>query len=441
MSKTKEVKAGFVAEFPVKDMRPDGGTQMRVLGVDKDVLAEYAEAMRGGATFAAVDLFYDARERAYWISDGHHRYWAAVDSKTKTLPVNIHIGGKLDAFIHALGANAGLPRTIEDKRHTIRRALANPEIADRSDRAMAHLCRVGRTLVGEVRKQLESEGKLSGQNGKRKGVDGKERDTAAIGAANKARAEGADGRQLAANGQLNECSHEHVRIDGGSSPAKTPPVRTTREGAQEAPAEEPVYRQDDVGEDLDEDAGDELEGYDPEEGGDVGAEAAGVPARPISVVPPRPAPIESPKAPPVQHRDAEGRVIPDGAMPAWGYVSPVREVAAALRGGRLQLTRTVESMREGGNQVVGPLYHAIQHLVQEIRALEVKIASAVPHAVCPFCKGTYSACPGCRGTGWVTEEDYRRAPEVLRKTDKLAGDIGHWLGESAGHNAACRSVA
>ena len=58
-------------------IRRDGGTQPRKI-LDQAAVEAYAEAMKKGAVFPPVTVFYDGEE--YWLADGFHRMSAADDS-------------------------------------------------------------------------------------------------------------------------------------------------------------------------------------------------------------------------------------------------------------------------------------------------------------------------------------------------------------------------
>lgn len=128
------------------------GTQTRV-AINEDVVAEYAEAMTGGAEFPPVVVFHDST--TYYLADGFHRTLAATRIKLKEIDADVHKGTKQDALIYSLGANQthGLPRTNKDKRQCVTIALR--EFADWSDRRIAEVCGVGHQLVGSIRAEVD----------------------------------------------------------------------------------------------------------------------------------------------------------------------------------------------------------------------------------------------------------------------------------------------
>jgi hypothetical protein len=134
---------------------------------------EIAERMQAGDEFPPIIVFQSNGDA--WLSDGVHRLDGAIKSKTK-LSVDLRTGTREQAVEFACGANKGhgLKRTREDKRRSVVLALAT--FPDRSSRAIAELCGVADSFVGDVRKSTavklhseESEPKTRvGRDGKRR---------------------------------------------------------------------------------------------------------------------------------------------------------------------------------------------------------------------------------------------------------------------------------
>lgn len=123
-------------------------TQAREI-INENTVAEYAQKMTEGVVFPPVVLFCESVD--YWIGDGHHRVRAARLAGMTEILAEVRDGTALDAIEFAVGANDahGLPRSPADKRKSVRMALAN--FGNRSDSAIAVLCRVSRWLVSDVR--------------------------------------------------------------------------------------------------------------------------------------------------------------------------------------------------------------------------------------------------------------------------------------------------
>lgn len=137
----------------VADIRVNGGTQSRAQ-IDREVVAEYAEAVENGADFPPLVVFFDGA--TYWLADGFHRYEAYSRARRFDVPADVRQGTQRDAILYSVGANAshGLRRTRDDKRRAVLTLLNDPEWATWSDREVAKACRVSHTFVAERRREL-----------------------------------------------------------------------------------------------------------------------------------------------------------------------------------------------------------------------------------------------------------------------------------------------
>lgn len=129
------------------------GTQSRA-ALNNEVMNEYAEAMRCGAKFPPVKLFFDGSD--YWLADGFHRYFASKAAEIDTINADIENGSKDDAILYSIGSNAthGLQRTIADKRNAVSMILNHPVWSEWSDRAIAKECSVTHPFVAKLRNEL-----------------------------------------------------------------------------------------------------------------------------------------------------------------------------------------------------------------------------------------------------------------------------------------------
>jgi len=134
----------------------DGSTQQREKISTEDV-ESYAEAMRCGAKFPAVDVFFDGVQ--YWLADGFHRWHAhrAVEGCTEIL-ANIHSGSVRDARLYSAGANGihGIRPTPGDKKKAILVLLTDAEWSQWSNREIAKHCKVSHTYVNKLRDELKA---------------------------------------------------------------------------------------------------------------------------------------------------------------------------------------------------------------------------------------------------------------------------------------------
>jgi uncharacterized ParB-like nuclease family protein len=164
-------------KLKLSEIVTDAGTQVRA-GLNEATVADYAEALGGGAKFPPVVVFHDGSR--YVAADGFHRIHAASRSGATQIECDIRKGGKSDALKFALGCNAhhGLRRTNADKRHAVELALR--EFPKLSDRALAEMCLVGHPFVADVRRSQVESDSTSGANAShlppppRIGKDGKE---------------------------------------------------------------------------------------------------------------------------------------------------------------------------------------------------------------------------------------------------------------------------
>jgi hypothetical protein len=130
--------------------------QARV-AINEETIEEYAEAMRNGDRFPPVVVFCDDGGSSYWLADGFHRYHAAKQIANKrSLPAEIRAGGKREAILYAVGANAshGLRRSREDKRNSVLKLLYDKEWSQWSDREIARQCTVSQPFVSKLRAEL-----------------------------------------------------------------------------------------------------------------------------------------------------------------------------------------------------------------------------------------------------------------------------------------------
>ncbi|NJM67356.1 MAG: ParB N-terminal domain-containing protein [Acaryochloris sp. RU_4_1] len=137
----------------------DGGTQPRFQLYD-EVVAEYAEDLRQGATFPPVIVFWDEKEKVYWLADGFHRVRAHEAIGTKEVRAEIHLGTRREAVLYSVGANAthGLRRTNADKYRAVERLLRDDEWSKWSNREISRRCGVSHDLVNRLRKSMHLSG-------------------------------------------------------------------------------------------------------------------------------------------------------------------------------------------------------------------------------------------------------------------------------------------
>lgn len=138
----------------ISDLTDDHALQMRVAGTVDDVVLEYVEAMKSGAVFPAVEVYYDGS--VHWLADGFHRVAASRQLGLEKIAANIHSGDKRDAIFHAMRANLrhGLRASRADKRRAVEVMLRDSDWLKWSDRRIGEHCGVDGKTVAAVREEL-----------------------------------------------------------------------------------------------------------------------------------------------------------------------------------------------------------------------------------------------------------------------------------------------
>jgi hypothetical protein len=141
---------GGKVKLKIDLLRDDGGTQPRAK-IDESVVAEYAEAMRGGAQFPPVVAFYDGSE--YWLADGFHRGTAAALAGLEEIEVEVKTGTQEDAIDYAMSAipnsKHGLRESPEDRHRRVETMIRRKGAW--SNRQIAEWCGVSEGSVRNVK--------------------------------------------------------------------------------------------------------------------------------------------------------------------------------------------------------------------------------------------------------------------------------------------------
>lgn len=174
-------------------VRIDGETQPRQR-INEDVVAEYAEALAGGAEFPPVVVFDDGADK--WLADGFHRYHAHRKAGRERITADIQQGSREDAQWESYAANAnhGLRRTNADIAKIVTLALSHPNAASLSNVQLAEHCGVSEITIRRHREKdkptstvskstgdFEPETPIQATSTKRTGRDGRTIETANIG--------------------------------------------------------------------------------------------------------------------------------------------------------------------------------------------------------------------------------------------------------------------
>ncbi len=208
----------------LKKIRCDGGTQPRTTIYDK-VVEEYAEAMREGAKFPPLTVFYDGTDN--WLADGFHRMGAALNIGLDSIECDVHQGTLADAqwFSFSVNKAHGMRRTNDDKLRAVKAALKHSP--DRGDREIARHVGVTHPTVSKLREELEAEGQLkppepNGASGK----DYQIGDTAAAAPGEPARVVTRKGKAYQMKvGQIGKAKKPRAKKFGGIAKNAAVPIR------------------------------------------------------------------------------------------------------------------------------------------------------------------------------------------------------------------------
>jgi hypothetical protein len=147
-------RKAMTERIKLQKIRLDGGTQPRK-EIDEPLVQHYTEILlEGKDKFPPVDLWFDGK--AYWPSDGFHRFHAHKRAGFLDIEAIVNQGTKRDAFLACLKANGkhGKPRTPDERRYVVQMALEDIELGEKTDVEIAAICDVSSMTVGRVRKAL-----------------------------------------------------------------------------------------------------------------------------------------------------------------------------------------------------------------------------------------------------------------------------------------------
>lgn len=114
-----ELGSGRPREIDLGSITVDPVIQVRAGGVDLKMVATYADRFRMGGDFPPIVVFQD--EDTHWLSDGFHRYHAAVDASMGAILAEVRQGTRQDALDYSLTANLahGFYINNTDKQHIL----------------------------------------------------------------------------------------------------------------------------------------------------------------------------------------------------------------------------------------------------------------------------------------------------------------------------------
>lgn len=182
-----DTKDAQLETLELAQVRADVETQSRA-ALSSETIEEYARLMEAGETFPPIDTVFDGT--TYFAWDGSHRVHAARKAGKTSIRANVTKGTADDARWLACGANRshGLKRSNADKERAVKVALSMAHAAEMTDGAIADHCGVSREMVRQYREVPPANLQplqVDEPQPKRKGKDGKVRDTTKIAAASK----------------------------------------------------------------------------------------------------------------------------------------------------------------------------------------------------------------------------------------------------------------
>lgn len=137
-------------ELELKQIRLDGGTQVRA-AIKEEAVMRYATDLEGGSVFPPMRVFFDGTD--YWMSDGFHRYHAALRIGMATFPCEVETGTPRDALFFGSSANNlhGQPMDNADKRKVTMIFVEDFEWGEWSNAEIARKVGVSAPFVAKMR--------------------------------------------------------------------------------------------------------------------------------------------------------------------------------------------------------------------------------------------------------------------------------------------------
>lgn len=141
--------------LPLDSIVADDRIQVRVGGLNQAKVESYAEALKAGAEFPAVELFREGD--ILYLSDGFHRFAAHLLAKKEYILGVVRPGGFEEAYINAEAANLanGLELTMADKKNIFIRRMDRGawDESDESLRSIAKAFGVNASTISRWRQE------------------------------------------------------------------------------------------------------------------------------------------------------------------------------------------------------------------------------------------------------------------------------------------------
>lgn len=143
-------------------------TQVRAK-LSKETIDQYREEIETGAEMPPVVVFAEDGSQRYILADGHHRLYAHIHAELTEIEVDLRVGDMHDALEFALQANRahGLRMTNADKVKSVKMALADPELSQKTQQEIADIVGITREAVNRIsrRDTLDAAKDVDGEPG------------------------------------------------------------------------------------------------------------------------------------------------------------------------------------------------------------------------------------------------------------------------------------
>ena len=141
--------------LPLETIQPLKKYQVRLLGINPDVVEDYARAMEAGQEFPPLTVFRVGPD--YVLVDGFHRHGAYLQRGTDTVACEVYDGTGEEAYTFAqFEANRknGQRLSRADLRAVVTRLVTDKQYVNTPSTTLADLAGVSHSTVNRVREEL-----------------------------------------------------------------------------------------------------------------------------------------------------------------------------------------------------------------------------------------------------------------------------------------------
>lgn len=123
--------------------------------------------------------------------------------------------------------------------------------------------------------------------------------------------------------------------------------------------------------------------------------------------------VETPPPEAAKPTDATGKTLPKHLIEIFAKVGLWENVLTAIK----QVAEEIKVLTAEENEEATHKLNK-QQVANDMKNLTQQIKFAIPHAVCPYCKGSGKkdggGCQCCKGVGWVVRDTYKSAPDDMK---------------------------